>query len=190
MKLILGSASKWRKQILEEAGYQFSVMTADIDEKAIRDPDPEKLVLKLAKAKAEILLAKVNEPALLITADQIVVCNGEIFEKPINAQEARYYLQSYNKYPAQTYTAIVVTNTKTQQQVAIVDIATVYFNQIPEETIKELISKGDIFHCAGGFQIEGFKGELNPYVKKVKGDIDSVKGLPITLLKKLINSVT
>ena len=87
----------------------------NFDEKSIRDPDPEKLVLTLAKAKAEVLLPQIIEPACLITTDQVVVCNNEIFEKPANADEAKYYMQSYNNYSAQTYTAVVVTNTVTRK---------------------------------------------------------------------------
>lgn len=185
MKLILGSSSKWRRQILAAAGLEFTVMAPDFDEKSIRDPNPEKLVLALAKAKAEVLLPQIAEPACLITTDQVVVCNNEIFEKPVDANEAKRYMQSYNHYPAQTYTAVVVTNTVVGEQVSGVDIATVYFNQIPEEVMDSLIAKGEIFHCAGGFQIEGLNGQLNPYIKKVEGEVDSVKGLPMKLLKKL-----
>jgi septum formation protein len=190
MKLILGSASKWRKQILAAAGYIFSVMDPNIDEKTIRHADPEQLVLMLAKAKAEALLPKIHGAALLITTDQVVVCNGEIFEKPANSAEARYYMGCYNKYPAFTYTAIVVTNTETKHQVSEVDIAKVYFKPIPDEVIEELISHGEIFHCAGGFQIEGESGELNDYIKKVEGDVDSVKGLPLKLLRKILSKAS
>ena len=56
MKLILGSASPRRKKILQGMGYKFDVIVPDIDEKAIRDPDPEKLVLKLANAEADALI--------------------------------------------------------------------------------------------------------------------------------------
>jgi septum formation protein len=189
MKLILGSASKWRRQILKEAGYEFTVMKPDIDEKAIRDKDPAKLVLLLAKAKVEVLLPKIHEPALLITTDQVVVCDNEIFEKPSSPEEARYYMRKYKKHPAKTYTAIVITNTKTRQQASGVDVAEVYFKRIPGKVIDELISQGDIFHCAGGFQIEGLDGGLNPYIKKVIGDINSIKGLPMKLLRKILKTI-
>ena len=59
MKIILGSKSKGRKQILEEMGMDFEIMVSDIDEKAIRFDDAEKLVLALARAKAEALKPKI-----------------------------------------------------------------------------------------------------------------------------------
>lgn len=189
MKLILGSASKWRRKILEKAGYVFSVMAADIDEKRIRHEDPKKLALLIAQAKAEALLPKITESSILITTDQVVFCNERIFEKPSSEVEARHFLETYQKYSAATITAIVITNTSTKNKVYGIDIVNVDFNPIPKKVIEHLISEGEIFHCAGGFQIEDEHGELNPYIKKIDGAIDSVKGLPMLLLKQLLQEI-
>ncbi len=189
MKLILGSASRWRRQILKEAGFEFVVMAADIDEKKIRHADPVVLALEIAKAKAEALLPKIQEPALLITTDQIVVCNGEVFEKPCDPDEARRFMHCYNAHPASTITAVVVTNCATGKQVSGVDVVSVEFHRIPEAEMERLIVDKEIFFCAGGFQVEGLNGELNQYIKTVDGDVDSVKGLPMQLLNKLFDEI-
>ena len=110
-KIILGSSSPARKNVLEKLGYTFEIMAADIDERAIRDADPRKLTSKLANAKALALLEKIKFPALLITADQVVNCNGVIREKPETPQEARDFLKSYEKFPAETVNTVVVTDT-------------------------------------------------------------------------------
>jgi len=55
MKIILGSASARRKDILQQMGYEFEVMSANIDEKAIRFDDPKKLTLAIVNAKADAL---------------------------------------------------------------------------------------------------------------------------------------
>ncbi|CAI8606447.1 unnamed protein product [Vicia faba] len=77
-KIILGSSSIARRKILSEMGYQFTLMTADIDEKSIRKDTPEELVMALAEAKANAIISKlqttgnqerVDEPTLLIAAD-------------------------------------------------------------------------------------------------------------------------
>ncbi len=189
MQIILGSSSKWRKQVLEQAGYKFKVMSPDIDEKAIRHDDPEQLALAIANAKADALLPRIAEPALLITIDQVVVCDGKIYEKPVSAEQAREFMCSYAHFPASTVTAVVVVNTETGKRVDAVDIATVYFYSIPESAMEELIEQGDIFSCAGGFQIEYGDGKIVPYVKKVEGAIDSVKGLPMRILEQLLVKV-
>ncbi len=186
MKIILGSASKWRRKILQEAGYSFEILIPNIDEKSIRDNDPVKLVLKIARAKAKILLPKITGPALLITTDQVVYCDGEIFEKPASAKEVKKFIHTYHQHPAQTITAVIVTNTHTGEYVEGVDIVNVHFNQIPDPVVERLIEEGEIFQCAGGFQIEDEHGELNPFITSIDGEMDSVKGLPMQLLSSLL----
>lgn len=82
-KIILGSSSMPRQHILAEMGYDFTVMTADIDEKAIRKEKPEELVTALAEAKADAILSSLQNvdsfvedvhTTLLITADTSCEC--------------------------------------------------------------------------------------------------------------------
>lgn len=187
MKIILGSKSAGRRQVLEKAGYKFEVMTADIDEKATRSDDYEKLPLILAHAKADALLEKIKEPAILITSDQVVVCNGELREKPETEEEARRFLESYAMYPAQTNTAVVVTNTVTGKRAEGVDIAKAYFKPIPEAVIDKLIEEGKVMHAAGGYIIED--PLCKPYVERIEGERDSITGLPLKLTEKLMEEV-
>ena len=58
-QIILGSSSRWRKDILEKMGYEFTCMSPDIDEKAIRHEDPKEMTLMIARAKGKALLDKV-----------------------------------------------------------------------------------------------------------------------------------
>ena len=188
LPIILGSASRWRQSLLLAAGVKFEVMCPNIDEKAIRHADPDTLVLAIAEAKNQALKPKLNTPSLLITCDQVVVCHGEIYEKPEDIEQARHYLQTYNQYPAETVTGIVIENTATGQQIRFTDKATVYFNPIPEQIIEEIIQEGDIFACAGGFQIEGDLS--SQYIKRVEGDINSVKGLPVQRVLEALTSLS
>ncbi|XP_073019832.1 uncharacterized protein [Primulina eburnea] len=77
LKIILGSSSVARKQIIAEMGYDFTTMSADIDEKAIREEKPEDLVMVLAEAKADAIMRKLRDvgtsenTTLLIAADTV-----------------------------------------------------------------------------------------------------------------------
>lgn len=188
MKLILGSASKSRQRILKRAGYEFEVISADINEKAIRSENIKELVVMLAGAKADALLKIINEPAILITADQVVVCNGEAYEKPIDADEARKFLRSYNLHPAQTLNGVTVINTATGKRIERFDVSTIKFKQIPEQIIEQLIIEKDIFNQAGAFSTED--PLLVPYVDHIDGTLDSVEGLPMDLIKEMITQVS
>lgn len=187
MKIILGSQSKWRAKELEKAGFVFETMAAEIDEKAIRDDDPEKLVLALAHAKADALVPKIKEPALLITTDQVVVCDGKIREKPVNETEARTFLQSYVKHPAEVVNGVVVTNTATGKREEGIDRARVFYKPLLTTVIDKLIAKGDIMTCAGAFQAEDQM--MLAHMDKIEGELDSFAGMPIVLVKGLFSKV-
>ena len=184
MQIILGSKSISRQQILKEMGYQFSVLDPNIDEKKIRFSDPLKLTLALALAKAKALLPKIKNPALLITADQVVRCDGKIIEKPESASEAKEFLQAYAKHPAETITAIVVTNTKNKHHAYGIDIAKIWFKPIPKNIMEQIIILDDIYARAGGFSIEN--PLIMPYIAKIEGSRDSIMGLPKRLTEELV----
>lgn len=184
MKIILGSQSRGRKTILEEMGIDFEVIPSNIDERAIRCSDPKELVLALAHAKADALLSRIAEPALLITSDQVVVCDGVIREKPENEKEAREFLESYNTLPAEMVTSVVVTNIETKKRVDAVDVAKVCFSSFSTSQIDDLISKGDLFHFAGGFSVRG--DDWVESIDHIDGAIDSVLGLPKDITKRLM----
>lgn len=189
MNLVLGSGSSYRKKALTDMGYNFIVVTADIDEKAIRFDDPKQLTLALAKAKAEAIIPKLSEPAILITSDQVVVCNGQILEKPTDPAEVRSFYGMYSKYPAETVTAVMVTNTETGQQGhAVVDVAKVYFREIPAESVDKLIEQENVYRWAGGFAIED--PLIAPYVDHIEGTKSSIGGLPKEVTRQLIDEVT
>lgn len=188
MRIILGSQSSGRKKILEKMGYEFEVMTADIDEKQIRFEDPVKLTLALANAKADALLPKIKSDAILITADIVVSCNGRIFEKPSSDEEAKEYLMMCAKYSAETIGSIVVVNTKTGARVQGTDICKIWFKEFPEDVIDKYVASKDPFLHAGGFDYE--HPLLFPYLDRIEGEPESVIGLPMKLTDELIKLVS
>ncbi|XP_072998658.1 uncharacterized protein [Typha latifolia] len=192
-KIILGSSSASRRQILSEMGYEFSIMSADIDEKEIRRENPEELVMVLAEAKADAIIAMLqtngfkevdSELTLLITADQVVVHGGMIREKPGSAKEAREFIQGYSGGHASTVGSVLVTNLKTGTRKGGVDKAEVHFQKIPDEVIENLINEGDVLYVAGGLLVE--HPLTSPLIEALVGTIDSVMGLPKALTEKLI----
>lgn len=187
MKIILGSQSTGRRGVMESMGYQFETMNPNIDEKAIRFDDPKKLTLALAHAKADALIPKITEPAVLITSDQVIAWNGKILEKPENKVEAREFLRGYAAHPLETITAVVAVNTETKERREGVDTVKVFFRTIPENIIDDIIDEGEIFFLAGGFSVEDPK--LKEYIIKIEGAIDSVIGLPKELTERLMKQV-
>ncbi|XP_021831911.1 maf-like protein DDB_G0281937 isoform X3 [Prunus avium] len=192
-KIILGSASAARRKILAEMGYEFTVMTADIDEKCIRKEKPEELVLVLAQAKADAIISKLQtinnqdkdaEPTIVIAADTVVVYEGVIREKPSSKEEARQFLKDYSGGHAATVGSVHVTNLKTGFSKGECDRVEIYFHEISDEIIEKLIEEGTVLKVAGGLIIE--HPLILPFVKEVVGTTDSVMGLPKNLTRRLL----
>jgi septum formation protein len=161
-------------------------------EKAIRHEDPIEMPVLIAKAKADELIKRHNlynleKPALLITSDQIVLHKTTVREKPENRAEAVEFLASYSSDAVSTVSAVVVTHLPSGIQESGVDIATVYWKEIPDDVVMRVVDKGETMYCAGGFMIED--PDLNPLVKGVDRPVDSVMGLPVDLTKRLMVQV-
>ena len=186
-KIILGSGSEHRKIVLTEAGYEFDVISADIDERAIQNDDPEQLAIDIANAKADALLPKITEPSILITGDQVVVWKGEVRGKPKDAEQAKHFLQTSIDYPPETLSALVVVNTATGKRASGADRVRTSFNPIPEDVINRVVAKGITMTTAGGFQVRD--EDLKPYIEHMTGTQDSIEGFPLALLEKLMEEV-
>eukprot|EP00640_Fibrocapsa_japonica_P004402 CAMPEP_0113938148 /NCGR_PEP_ID=MMETSP1339-20121228/4549_1 /TAXON_ID=94617 /ORGANISM="Fibrocapsa japonica" /LENGTH=231 /DNA_ID=CAMNT_0000941109 /DNA_START=133 /DNA_END=828 /DNA_ORIENTATION=+ /assembly_acc=CAM_ASM_000762 len=210
-KIILGSGSRTRREILQEMGYEVIVRAADIDERAIgaqwrggqQGPDgqetpavPHELVLALGKAKAEALLERwkadssecdLHHAEYLLTADQVVVCEGKILEKPVDGRECRQFIERYAHSPCSTVGSAVLTKLSTGEQVSGWDTTTIHFNRIPDDIVDALIEEGEVLWCAGGLMIE--HDLVQPYIRSIDGDIDSVMGLSKKLVAKLYQKI-
>ncbi|CAN1835696.1 7-methyl-GTP pyrophosphatase [Linum perenne] len=205
MKLILGSASISRKTILAEMGYEFSVVTADIDEKAIRKEKPEELVMALAEAKAKAISQKLPmndyvkdaEPTLLITSDQVLTLSYLLLYLLSQTLVVSRNSYDYSGSHAATVGSVLVTNLKTGVRKGGWDRVEIYFHEIPNEVIEKLVEEGSVLKTAGGLIIE--HPLIVPYVKEVVvltffpifqvGTTDSVMGLPKALTEKLLKEV-
>ncbi|KAL6346419.1 hypothetical protein AAG906_033215 [Vitis piasezkii] len=192
-KIILGSSSVARRQILAEMGYEFTIVTADIDEKGIRKETPEELVMALAEAKADAILSKLQikdylaedlPPTLLITADTVVVYKGTIREKPSSEEEAREFVKGYSGSHGGVVGSVLVTNLKTGTRKGGWERAEVYFYDIPDEVIDNMIEEGISLNVAGGLMLE--HPLTLPFVESVVGSTDCVMGLPKALTESLI----
>ena len=199
LPVVLGSSSSSRRKIMELLEWPFEVMVPDIDEKAIRCDNHLELPLLIARAKAAALLNRLvtaaasapaddkGEPFVLITSDQIVYFNGEVREKPVNEEEALSFLSSYSASAVQTVSATVATHWPSGRQASDVDVATVLWKEIPDDVVRRVVARGEIFASAGGFRVEDV--DLNPLILDIEGGVDSVMGLPVDSLVKVIDGV-
>lgn len=194
--LVLGTSSKYRHSLFRThfPSLPFTTRSANLDEYAITagyvdraKADPEALTLALANAKASALLPDLPPASILLTSDQVVSYRGIIREKPGSVERCKEYLRSYAEYPLVTVTAVVLVDSDTGRRVEGVDVASQLLHPIPEEVVDRLVEKGEVLHCAGGITVED--SLLKPYLKSRTGSLESIMGLPIGLVTKLLSEV-
>src|SRR5512144_1982851 len=105
-KLILASNSPRRRQLLELAGWQFSVSPADVDESQRPNESPAEYVLRLAEAKARAVLAEADQ--IVLAADTTVVDGADILGKPADDAEAIAMLERLRGHTHQVYSGIAL----------------------------------------------------------------------------------
>jgi predicted house-cleaning NTP pyrophosphatase (Maf/HAM1 superfamily) len=127
--IILGSSSKSRQLILTELGLEFSTISANIDEKAIgnrsRGSSPTELVLQIARAKADHLIANnlispEMRSSILLTADTVVVHKNQVIEKPTTASEYMENMKSYATAPCSLVSGVVATDLMNGKQLEVI----------------------------------------------------------------------
>jgi septum formation protein len=185
-RLVLGSASPFRKKLLEDAGFVFDVKTADIDEKQIRHEDFKELVLRLALAKRDAILAKnkFDPDTILVTLDVVGVHNGELREKPTSKKEVVKWHKDYHKGETIIYGSIVAHHVGKGKTLQAVDVSKIVWRKIPERAIKQ-IADNPMTYKAAAFSDRSFLH----YVKNLEGSIDNVMGVPVRILEEFLEKL-
>lgn len=187
MKIILGSSSPFRQKMFSNITTDFESMSPDIDEKAIRDHDPETLTLRIAHAKADALIPNIAGPALLVTADQVIVFEGEIREKPLSKEQARDFIRSYAQKLVEVVNGVVVTNTATGKRAEGTDKASVTYKASLATVVDEIIENSLAMQAAGALVVENHI--MRAHEESRIGDMDSFWSTPEALIKRLMEEV-
>ena len=177
MEIILASKSPRRKEILEKAGYNFTVIESYFNEvTSLSNPIEICKYFALSKAK-EVYNKTKNENAIVLGADTIVYLNGEILGKPKNKKEAINMLKKLSNKTHQVYTgyAIIYKNLIINDY----DLTEVTFNNLSPKLIKEYVETGSPLDKAGAYGIQ----DDYYLVKTIKGKVSNVIGLPIEKIK-------
>jgi len=187
MRIILGSQSPRRLEILRSVvpgGHPIEVMPADIDEKSIRHDRPSFLTLAIARAKGEALLPRLTGDVVIVTADTVAVWNGTIREKPADGSELWQFVKSYRESEVTAVTSVWVHRTGTHWSGSVTDSAVTEFGWFTEKQLAAIVKDRAFYGSAGGFLIE--HPLMKDVVRGVRGDPDTVQGLPGRLVKLLV----
>lgn len=178
--IVLASGSPRRKELLAKTGLKFSVVVSGGEEKAETSDSAEtveKLSLDKASAVADLLQAE-KEPQLIIGADTVVACDGEILGKPSDREDAFRMLWKLQGQTHQVYTGVTLLLKKkhTWQAHTFSEKTDVQFYPVSREELLAYIETGEPMDKAGSY---GIQGGFGIYVKGICGDYNNVVGLPV-----------
>ena len=173
-KIILASASPRRLSLLQNRGYDVTVVPSDFDEDSVKCDDPADLVTKLALGKG-VAVAKNYENDTVLSADTVVVHGGKVLGKPHNRDEAFSMLSALSDSTHTVFTGVCIIKNGSPQ--VFCERADVTFFPLTDVQIEKYIDSGSPFDKAGGYGIQDDAGI--GFIKSLSGELSCVIGLPM-----------
>ena len=187
MRIVLASASERRQELLSRLIKNFDIIVSDFDEsKVLFEESIDRYVKNVALGKALDVKNKLNDNAIIISADTIVTLEDRIIGKPKDEEDAFNIIKSLQGRKHLVYSGIVVINTA-KNIIKEESLATeVTFSEISDEEILEYIKTGEPLDKAGAYGIQGIGGI---FVKEIKGCYYNVVGFPLNKLRFMLKEV-
>lgn len=175
--IVLASASPRRKELLERVGIDCAVIPSRISEDYIAGETPREHVLRLAHEKALEIAARYDVPGRwFIGSDTVVVRDGAILGKPLDAADAMAMLTSLSGRSHEVLTGFAVHDRELGTTISEVVSTEVRFKELTATEINGYIASGEPFDKAGAYAIQGIAAFM---VQGINGSYTNVVGLPL-----------
>ena len=182
-KLILGSSSSYRYELLLRLQLPFEVSSPDIDESALTEEMPEATASRLAEEKARAV-ASIYPDALIIGSDQVATLDGIQLGKPLNYENAIKQLTSMSGKEVIFHTALSLFNSRSGRMQSKLVSSLVKFRELSDEQISNYLVKEKPYHCAGSAKYEGLGIVL---IERMESDdSNAIIGLPLIALVDML----
>lgn len=182
MKIYLASASPRRKELLKQVGLSFKTMPSTVEEK-ITKTEPHEVVEELSYQKAVDVCGRLadegKEDFVVIGADTVVACWGEILGKPADKEDAVRMLKKLQGGSHQVYTGVTLAwkyQNMSAMYATFSECTDVTMYSMNEEEIKKYVDSGEPMDKAGAYAIQGL---CAAYIQGICGDYNNVVGLPV-----------
>lgn len=183
--IVLASASPRRCELMSLAGIEFSVVPADICENVLPGELPVDHVMRLSHEKADAV-AERNPGRFFIGADTIVVLDGAILGKPVDADDALRMLSGLSGRDHEVITGFTVFDKIGGIHISRSVCTEVTFKMLQNHEISAYIATGCPMDKAGAYAIQG--GAVH-FVRSIKGSYTNVIGLPMTELYEVLQTM-
>lgn len=177
--LILASQSPRRRELLERAGIPFTVQAAAIREERLSQETPEDYVVRLATEKASAIGGD-----LVLGADTVVVVDGEILEKPVDAPDAARMLRLLSGRQHRVITGVCLRSGG--EPLTGLAETRVSFGALTAAEIESYAASGEPLDKAGAYAIQGLASR---FIQSIEGDYTNVVGLPVPTVYRMLRKV-
>jgi septum formation protein len=187
LELVLASQSPRRRELLEEAGYQFRVSHVEVSENIDINLNPGANAVHLAVKKAKACLDSYNylnsKGFLIIAADTIVVLGDQILGKPPSFSAACEFLRRLSGKTHSVITGVSLIESGSTKSWEGCEETLVTFRALSESEIHDYVSSGEPMDKAGAYAIQGGGGK---FVSSYSGSWSNVVGLPLEKLETIL----
>jgi septum formation protein len=191
-RLVLASGSPRRRELLAQAGFEFTARAADVDERARAGEDPVAYVTRLAREKARAVFTgfrvqgsgfgdQESGDIVVLGADTTVVLDGEILGKPRDAADAARMLRALSGRTHRVITGVAVVSAERAEVAA--EITAVKFADIGDGEIAAYVASGEPMDKAGAY---GIQGRAAKWIPRIEGCYFNVVGLPLALVATML----
>ena len=174
-KIILGSNSPRRKQLLQDAGINFEIRAFPTNENYPTKLKGSEITEYLVKKKSKEFKG-VKDDEIIITADTIVWTQNEHLGKPNNITEAKKFLEKLSNMKHEVITSVCFT--EKEKQTIISESTFVLFKKLSISEINYYLNNFDFLDKAGAYGIQDWIGNIG--VKRIEGSYTNVIGLPVS----------
>ena len=171
--IILASKSPRRQELLKLMGIDFRIVLKEVDETYPDKLSPHEIALYISEKKARAF-DELIEDEIVITADTIVVIDGEILGKPENDEHAIEILSTLSGNMHEVITAVSLR--KSDRIHSFYEVSEVFFKPITEEQIRYYTKNGNPMDKAGAYGIQEWIGLIA--IERINGSYTNVVGLP------------
>jgi septum formation protein len=182
-RLILASGSLGRRELLKQAGFQFDIMPANIDEPAGEDAtDPREYVQQVSWSKAAAVAPRIAE-GLVLAADTVGWINAQVIGKPADEADARRILRTLGGTVHELWTGVTIWRRPDDVQLLWQEISRVHFKRMSDAELDTYLATRTWQGCSGAYAIQE---KDDPYVSVVEGSTTNVIGLPMERLEAVL----
>jgi len=183
MKLILASVSPRREELLRNAGFEFQICPSRVRESYRAGERAEDHARRAAREKALEVAGSFSSDALVLGADTVVDCQGEILGKPDGPDDAARMLRLVSGQTHRVITGICLVRAPDRIEASAHEITLVTFRKLDDSEIRDYVRSNEFSGKAGGYAIQGLASK---FVTRIEGCYFNVVGLPVPLVYAML----